>query len=112
MRRFVCCALGVFCVLVFPASAALAQVGGGQITGIVIDNGGAAVRHATVTAIHLATGMTRSVVSSDAGVYTLAGLVPGGYRLDINLQGFKPIHRGGIRLETGDTLRLDIALEV
>ena len=110
MRRSLLCVLSVLCVCL--PSVAHAQVGGGQITGIVSDGAGAAVPGVLVTAIQLATGVTRSVVSSDAGVYTVPGLVPGDYGLDVDLQGFKPIRRRGVRVETGETVRLDFMLDV
>ncbi len=89
-----------------------AQVGAGQITGIVTDGRDAAVPGATVTATLGRSGAGRTVVSSSSGVYTLAGLAPGEYRIDIELAGFRPIRRQGIRVETGETIRLDFTVEI
>ena len=91
---------------------AYGQVGGGQITGIVTDAAGAAVAGATVVAIDLIRGASRQTVSSAAGVYTVAGLAPGTYRLEVQLDGFAPVRHQGIQLETGETVRLDIELAV
>jgi hypothetical protein len=52
------------------------------------------------------------VVSSSSGVYTVPGLPPGDYRIDVELAGFRMIRRQGIRVETGETVRLDFVLEV
>ena len=84
----------------------LAQVGGGQLMGLVTDAAGAAVSGATVTATSTATNAARHTVSSSAGIYAIAGLSPGLYRLDIELNGFRKEQREGIRLETGETIRL------
>jgi hypothetical protein len=92
--------------------AGLAQVGGGQLTGLVTDAAGAAVAGATVTATSTATNAARQTVSSSAGIYAIAGLSPGLYRLDIELKGFRTERRDGIRLETGETIRLDVRLAV
>ena len=89
-----------------------AQVGGGQITGIVTDSREAPVPGATVTATLSTRSSGRSVVSSSSGVYTVAGLQPGEYRVDIELTGFRTIRRQGVRVETGETVRLDFTLEV
>src|SRR5688500_6188868 len=40
-------------------------------------------------------------------VYTVPGLSPGDYRIDVELAGFRPIRREGVRVETGETVRLD-----
>jgi hypothetical protein len=52
------------------------------------------------------------VVSSSSGDYTLPALAPGEYRIDVALSGFRPIRRHGVRVETGDTIRLDFTLVV
>ena len=52
------------------------------------------------------------VVSTGDGVYTVASLAPGEYRLDVQLSGFKPVRREGIRLATGEKARIDFDLAV
>jgi hypothetical protein len=100
------------CVIVVFATSAWAQVGGGQITGIVTDAGGAAVPGAIVVAVNLETSATGQAVTTAAGVYTLAGLAPGTYGVEVDLSGFRPLRRIGIRVETGETVRLDVELAV
>ncbi|HTK29136.1 MAG TPA: TonB-dependent receptor [Vicinamibacterales bacterium] len=90
--------------------AASAQVAGGAITGIVSDPGGAPVPGATVTVTDVATNQRRVVVTTSEGAYTAASLRPGEYRLDVDLAGFRPVRRGGVRVATGDTVRLDVTL--
>jgi hypothetical protein len=89
-----------------------AQIAGGEITGIVKDQAGAAVAGATVTVTDGSTNRRRVVVSSGDGVYTAPGLVPGDYRVDVELAGFKPVRRAGIHLSTGEKARIDFALTV
>ena len=88
------------------------QVAAGEITGVVKDPGGAAVPGATVTVTNVATNRQRIVVSSADGVYTAPSLAPGEYRVDVELSGFKPVRREGIRLSTGEKARIDFALAV
>src|SRR5215470_14222600 len=92
------------------ASPLLAQVAAGEITGVVKDEAGAAVPGANVTVTEIRTNLGRLVVSTGDGVYTLASLAPGEYRLDVELSGFKPVRREGVRLATGEKARIDFDL--
>jgi len=98
------CAVGV--------SSARAQTAAGEITGLVKDQAGAAVTGATITVTETRTNLQRVVVSTRDGVYTVASLVPGEYRLDIALAGFKSVRREGVRLATGEKARIDFDLAV
>jgi hypothetical protein len=88
------------------------QVAGGGITGIVKDQAGTGVPGVTVTVADTATNLQRVVVTTDDGVYTASSLAPGTYRLDVALSGFRPIRREGIRVATGETVRLDFKLAI
>ena len=92
------------------AGPAAAQTGAGEITGLVKDQGGAAVPGATITVTETRTNARRVVVSTRDGVYTAASLAPGEYRLEIELTGFKPVRREGVRLATGEKARIDFDL--
>jgi hypothetical protein len=109
MRATGCCvAMGLLVV----TSSAWAQVGTGTVTGIVTDAGGSVVPGALVTATNVETAASRHTISSSAGVYTLVGLSPGDYRIDVELSGFRPARREGVRLETGETARLDFTFTI
>src|ERR1051325_385007 len=106
-----------FCLAVVSACSlgvlpARAQTAAGDITGVVKDQAGAAVPGATVTVTDTRTNGRRTVVSTHDGVYTAASLAPGVYRLDVELTGFTPVRREGVRLATGETVRIDIVLGV
>jgi hypothetical protein len=75
---------------VFALSCPLpAQISGtGAIFGTVRDPSGAVVPGAAITATNLATGLTRNVVSSAGGEYTIQLLQAGRYRLDVAKAGF------------------------
>jgi hypothetical protein len=89
-----------------------AQIGAGEITGLVRDQDGGAVPGATVTVTNVDTNRQRIVTSSDDGVYAAPSLAPGEYRVDVELSGFKPMRRGGIHLSTGEKARIDFDLAV
>ena len=104
-----------FAVLLLPVLLTVsvhAQVGSGQVTGIVLDGHGGVLPGATVTATNSGTGATRSTISSSAGLYALGGLRPGEYRIDVALSGFRSARQDGVRLETGTTRQLDFTLAV
>src|SRR5262245_42193109 len=107
--REVCLAVAV--VVVIGTSVA-AQVGAGAITGTVRDQGGAAVPGATITVTETRTNLQRVIVSTREGVYTAASLAPGEYRLDVELAGFRPARREGVRLSTGEKASVDFDLSV
>ena len=94
------------------ASPVGAQIGSGALAGIVVDQAGAAVPGVTVTVTAVATAVSRTTVTSQKGDYVVPGLAPGTYRIRVELSGFRPLAREGIRLATGETVRLDVQLEV
>ena len=104
--------LGVLSLLIATPSIVLAQIAGAEITGAVVDQAGAPVPGATVTVRNVATDQTRLTVSTAQGIYTIAGLPPGKYRVEIVLPGFKTVRRDGIRVVTGEKARLDFELTV
>lgn len=99
-------------VLFAPAGLARAQIGSGAITGVIADASGAAVAGAAVTVRAPATGLSRATVSGAAGDYVLQGLSPGVYEVRVTRAGFRPHLRTDIRLATGETVRVDAALDV
>jgi len=81
MNRTVCC-------LLWCCVAAMAQTPVGQITGVVKDAAGAVVAGAEVKATQTATGAVQTATSGTAGEYTLPGLPPGTYTLEVSKEGF------------------------
>jgi hypothetical protein len=98
------------CLLV--ASSAAAQIGTGALAGDVVDQAGASVSGAAVTMTAVDTGASRTTVTSADGAYVVTGLLPGRYRVQVELAGFRPLTREGVQLTTGVTVRLDLQLEV
>lgn len=92
--------------------AAGAQVGAGTLTGTVSDQGGAAVQGATVTAIAVDTNRSRATLSAADGGFALVGVAPGDYRLRVESPGFRTFERAGLRVATGESVRVDPVLEV
>jgi hypothetical protein len=88
------------------------QTVSGTITGSVTDASGAPVPSAKVEAVNVATGVSLSAGTNDAGVFTLLFLPVGQYRLTAEMKGFKKASLGPFALEVNQTARLNIPLEV
>lgn len=84
-RKLLTCALAG-CLLLGSSQAALAQSTSATIRGQVTADS-APASDARVTATNVATGLTRSVQVGASGSYSLGGLPPGTYRIDVTSGG-------------------------
>src|SRR5262249_801844 len=101
------CLVWVLACLAMPTMV-MAQVGGGALTGVITDGSGQAVPGASVTATAVGTNQDRTVVTAADGGYSIQGLAPAAYRVRVELNGVQPLTREGIRVSTGETVRLDL----
>ncbi len=111
MRKVVLASL-VFFVCVVLAVPALAQQTSGNITGRVTDQQGGALPGVTVTATQATTGFTRTAVTDGEGVFRLAGVPIGTIDLKLEMSGFATLDRTGLILNVGQTLNVDMQLQV
>jgi Carboxypeptidase regulatory-like domain/TonB-dependent Receptor Plug Domain len=102
----------VVCALWMFGSAALSAQTTGTLVGRVTDPSGAVVPGATVEAENVGTGLVRTGVTDTLGTYLMPGLPLGGYKLTVDLPGFKKIIRTGINLQLGENARVDLELEL
>jgi len=102
----------VLFLLVLVGSYAYAQNLRGSITGQVTDPTGAAISNAAVTVTSTDTGAISHVNTTQEGYYTAPGLLPGGYTVKVDAQGFKGFERAGIKVETQQNVTIDIKLEI
>ena len=80
---------GIF-VLVLGLSLARPSFGQtfGQITGLVTDSSGGVLVGAPVTVTNPQTSFTRTENTNGSGLYTFPNLLPGGYNVKVEMQGF------------------------
>jgi hypothetical protein len=94
------------------AAAASGQTTTGSIFGQVQDALRAALPDAQVRALHLDSGLLRTVTADSQGRFALAGLPVGSYELRAELAGYRALVRRGLELNVGEplvvTLRLDL----
>ena len=100
----------LFC-LFFSPSLAFGQATS-TLTGTVRDSSGAVVPTTAITVRNINTGNERSVVSGQAGDYTVPFLAPGDYALIVTKEGFRQVRLDGIRLEVNQTARVDLTLDL
>ena len=84
----------------------------GSIRGTVTDPAGATVPSASVSAIHLETGLTRSAVTNRSGEFVILELPVGHYRLEAAARGFQSYIQLGITLEVNATATIPVRLAV
>lgn len=85
----------------------------GSIAGRVLDQQGAAVANATVTASEPDKNITQITKSGDQGDFVFSALQPGNYTVSVEAPGFKKLDRTGLALHANDKLALgDLNLEV
>jgi len=101
--------------LAIAASVALSlwgQIGTSTITGRVQDPTGAVVPGVQVTVVQSGTNFTSNAVTNNEGLYRVLSLQPGSYRISFEAQGFKKAVREDVELRTGDTLAVDMTLQI
>lgn len=84
----------------------------GEIHGTVLDTSSGVLPGATITALHVATGETRTAVTSERGLYRLPALALGAQVITCELSGFRTVRREGVTLGLGQSLSVDFTMEV
>lgn len=82
------------------------------IRGSVTDASGALVPNATVRLVDVDRGSTSQASTGRDGSYNFPGVRPGRYRMELEKDGFKPIHWTGIIINVQDNLEKNFELEV
>lgn len=108
--RVMLCALALTTLL--TPSSTLAQEITGTITGTVRDQSGGVLPGVVVSATLVNRNLTKEVVTSETGVYTVPFLPIGTYDLTFTLSGFQTYIARGIVLHVNDRLEVNAALGV
>jgi hypothetical protein len=100
---YLCAGLGAFAV----ASPVLAQGNTAALSGVVVDNQDLPVPGARVTAEDTERGWRRTVETRQDGAFEIGALLPGRYRVDVHVAGFKftPLD---VSLEVNQRVRMDL----
>lgn len=103
-----CCFFGMVAALL----PVFGQIGGGSITGSVIDASSAAVVGAKVTAINSGTNDRHETTTNNQGYFDFPLLSAGTYHLEVEKEGFRRANTADFVLSAGTQPRFDLTLEV
>ncbi len=92
-------------VLLMAVPRGFAQFSSG-FTGIVVDQTGAVVVGAKITATNEDTHISNFAVSNESGNFRIPSLPGGVYTIEVSAAGFKPWKDTGIKLESNETKTL------
>ena len=97
---FTICALSVW-----------AQAGTGTLTGKISSASGTVVPNAAVTITNTSTNTSQKVLTGPDGSFSISGLAPGTYRVDVETAGFKRTTEQNVELVAGGPSTVNIVLE-
>jgi hypothetical protein len=93
-------------------ATALAQTPLGTVTGLASDASGASVPGVSITLTNQQTGVKRSTVSNESGVYSFPNLQPGAYKLSAEAKGFRTLETEVFPVDAFRTVRQDLKFQV
>jgi hypothetical protein len=102
----------VLLLVCFEISALAQQAARATLTGTVTDPAGAVIAGVDVTATLVSAGISRETVTNDEGLYVLTDLVPGEYELRAKRTGFRLHLTKAISLRVGQSVTVNVELEV
>jgi hypothetical protein len=107
----------MFCVVILLGSFLSPRPGGAQtnlatIRGQVVDQQGATVPDALVTARETATNLTRTSTTQPNGQYLLSNLPAGQYELTVVRTGFRTSKQSELGIQVGQQVTLDFSLTI
>jgi hypothetical protein len=100
------------CVACIFAPTLSAQTTYGSIAGSVTDPSGAAIADAQASLTNVGTAEKRAQNTGPDGLYDFVNLIPGKYRIDVEKTGFKRTTRPDVIVEVGQSVRIDLAMQV
>jgi hypothetical protein len=104
--------LALILALVFlGGGAAFGQGTSASLTGQVVDNSGSVVPGATVTATNTDTGLAQTATTNGEGIYLVAPLPPGHYKLTVEARGFERYVQTGVELSVNVNSTQNVALK-
>ena len=111
MRKRIFLIAALVLLVLFRVDAVYAQ-SDASMTGRTIDNTGAVLPGVTITVANVNTGLSKSALTNETGLYTVLVLPIGEYTVTAEFPGFRTEVRRGIVLAVGERARLDFELQV
>ncbi len=108
MKNFI---LLILVLCLFTASG-FSQINNATLTGTVSDATKAVLPGVAITSTNIATGVSLTNVTNEAGAYTIQSLLPGTYSVTAELPGFQKETYANVQLGNGITVRLNFTLNI
>src|SRR5450755_4567821 len=99
-------------LIVFLATLVFGQSPNGTISGLVLDPASRAIAGAEVLVANDATGIRYPGLTNSEGIYTVANLPPGSYRIQVSKVGFKTLIKPDIVLNVQSAVAINFTLPV
>src|ERR1700676_3454010 len=90
-RKRLSAAIGLLSSMLLLVQQSPAQLTRGVLSGTVQDASGGVIVGARVTAVNAATGLTRETLAHSVGIYRIAAVEPGTYRMEFTSRGFDTV---------------------
>src|SRR5438552_18387732 len=87
-------------VLCLQVTTSFAQINNATVTGTVADATGAVLPGVSITATNTNTGVMTTVLTNEAGAYTILSLLAGPARVTAHLPGFQEPHNSTVHLDS------------
>jgi hypothetical protein len=101
----------ILALLFLGGTTAFGQGTSASLTGQVTDNSGAVVPGATVTATNTDTSLAQTATTNGEGIYLIAPLPPGHYKLTVEGKGFERYVQSGIELSVSVNSTQNVVLK-
>jgi hypothetical protein len=101
----------ILALILVCATVLVGQTNKGGISGSVLDQNGAAVPGATVTVTNTGTNQSVKVTTSENGAFSVSSLDPVGYRIVVEMAGFKKAIIESVKVDTASIASANITLE-
>src|ERR1041384_4116858 len=98
--------------LFLPFTALLAAQSYGHLYGRILDTSEGGIPQVAVTVVNEDTGFRRTTQSEPTGVYSVAALQPGVYKITVRKEGFRTMVRFGVSVGAASVTRADFMLPV
>src|SRR5947208_2498131 len=105
-----CRGAALLVLFAISVSQLFGQQSSARLLGTVVDQSGAVVPNATVSAVGTATGQRRTAQTDDSGNYAIPLLPIGEYTVSVEASGFKVSTARNVVLQVDQDARVDITL--
>ncbi len=89
-----------------------AQTSRATLSGTVQDPTGAKLPNAQVVITNVDTGIARTLVTNESGIYNAPSMVPGKYTVKVSAKGFSGEMRRGVVLTVGEAAQINFSLKL